>query len=133
MVSSQHGLFIINSFLFIAWKIRLFNNVWWRAFSSCFGNDNNINSNLLTTCRSCRNKSSWFNSQKMLSSCLKHQKGYNKSAVQVCYVNFFLKLVIEIRLMYYEIFNPFAPGDFAKKRVLKLVEWFSGHCCAIKS
>ena len=24
-------------------------------------------------------------------------------------------------------FNPFAPGDFAKKRVLKLVEWFSGH------
>ena len=29
--------------------------------------------------------------------------------------------------------NPFAPGDFAKKRVLKLVEWFSGHCHAIKS
>ena len=29
--------------------------------------------------------------------------------------------------------NPFAPGDFAEKRVLKLVEWFSGHCCAIKS
>ena len=29
--------------------------------------------------------------------------------------------------------NPFAPGDFAKKRVLKLVEWFSGHCQAIKS
>ena len=24
--------------------------------------------------------------------------------------------------------NPFAPGDFAKKRVLKLVEWFSCHC-----
>ena len=23
-------------------------------------------------------------------------------------------------------FNPFAPGDFTKKRVLKLVEWFSG-------
>ena len=23
--------------------------------------------------------------------------------------------------------NPFAPGDFAEKRVLKLVEWFSGH------
>ena len=31
------------------------------------------------------------------------------------------------------IFNPFAPGDFAEKRVLKLVEWFSGHCRAIKS
>ena len=29
-------------------------------------------------------------------------------------------------------FNPFAPGDFAEKRVLKLVEWFSGHCRAIK-
>ena len=30
-------------------------------------------------------------------------------------------------------FNPFAPGDFAEKRVLKLAEWFSGHCRAIKS
>ena len=30
-------------------------------------------------------------------------------------------------------FNPFAPGDFAEKRDLKLVEWFSGHCRAIKS
>ena len=29
--------------------------------------------------------------------------------------------------------NLFAPGDFAEKRVLKLVEWFSGHCRAIKS
>ena len=29
--------------------------------------------------------------------------------------------------------NPFAPGDFAEKRVLKLVEWFSGHSRAIKS
>ena len=31
------------------------------------------------------------------------------------------------------VFNPFAPGDFAEKHVLKLVEWFSGHCRAIKS
>ena len=31
------------------------------------------------------------------------------------------------------LLNPFAPGDFAEKRVLKLVEWFSGHCRAIKS
>ena len=31
------------------------------------------------------------------------------------------------------ILNPFAPGDFAEKRILKLVEWFSGHCRAIKS
>ena len=30
-------------------------------------------------------------------------------------------------------FNPFTPEDFAKKHVLKLVEWFSGHCHAIKS
>ena len=30
-------------------------------------------------------------------------------------------------------FNPFAPGDFVEKRILKLVEWFSVHCCAIKS
>ena len=30
-------------------------------------------------------------------------------------------------------FNPFAPADFAEKRVLKLIEWFSGHCRAIKS
>ena len=31
--------------------------------------------------------------------------------------------------------NPFAPGDFAEKRVFiqKLVKWFSGHCHAIKS
>ena len=28
--------------------------------------------------------------------------------------------------------NPFAPGDFARKRVLKPVEWFSGHHGAIK-
>ena len=31
------------------------------------------------------------------------------------------------------LINPFAPGNFAEKRVLKLVEQFSGHCCAIKS
>ena len=32
-----------------------------------------------------------------------------------------------------EDLNPLAPGDFAEKRVLKLVVWFSGHCRAIKS
>ena len=31
------------------------------------------------------------------------------------------------------LLNPFAPGDFAEKRVLKVLEWFSGHCPAIKS
>ena len=35
--------------------------------------------------------------------------------------------------IYLELLNPFAPGDFAEKRVLKLVEWFSGHCRAMKS
>ena len=37
------------------------------------------------------------------------------------------------RLHFTPWLNPFAPGDFAEKRVLKLVEWFSGHCRAIKS
>ena len=32
-----------------------------------------------------------------------------------------------------QFINPFAPGDFAEKRILKLVKWFSGHCRAIKS
>ena len=32
-----------------------------------------------------------------------------------------------------DFFNPLAPGDFAEKRIYKLVEWFSGHCHAIKS
>ena len=32
-----------------------------------------------------------------------------------------------------KLLNPFALGDFAEKRVLKLVELFSGHCRAIKS
>ena len=27
--------------------------------------------------------------------------------------------------------NPFAPGDFAEKHLLKLAEWFSGHCRAV--
>ena len=31
------------------------------------------------------------------------------------------------------VFNPFARGDFAEKRILKVLEWFSGHCRAIKS
>ena len=31
------------------------------------------------------------------------------------------------------IFNPFAPGDFAQKHILKLVEQFSRHCRAFKS
>ena len=34
-------------------------------------------------------------------------------------------------VMYFQfIFNPITPGGFAEKRLLKLVEWFSGHCRA---
>ena len=33
--------------------------------------------------------------------------------------------------LHFSFFNPFAPGDLAQKRILKLVEWFSGHCRAI--
>ena len=36
-------------------------------------------------------------------------------------------------MLIWKLFNPFAPGDFAEKRILKLVEWFSGHCRAIES
>ena len=37
-----------------------------------------------------------------------------------------------VEAFYANIINPFAPEDFTEKRVLKLVEWFSGHCHAIK-
>ena len=47
---------------------------------------------------------------------------------------FFLFKVSKFTVFLIYIFlNPFAPGDFAEKHVLKLVEWFSGHCHAIKS
>ena len=39
---------------------------------------------------------------------------------------------MSINVLKHNPFNPFAPGDFAEKRVLRLVEWFSGHCRAIK-
>ena len=42
-------------------------------------------------------------------------------------------LILILFLGLFKRFNPFAPGDFAEKPVLKLVEWFSGHCHAIKS
>ena len=53
---------------------------------------------------------------------------------------FFSLFVYEYNTMFGDVeerfkssFNPFAPGDFAEKRVFKLVKWFSGHCRAIKS
>ena len=39
----------------------------------------------------------------------------------------------EIKAKASRFLNPFAPGDFAEKCVLKLVQWFSRHCHAIKS
>ena len=48
-----------------------------------------------------------------------------------CVLKYIYCIIFFSNLMH--IFNPFAPGDFAEKRVLKLVEWFSGHCRAIKS
>ena len=43
------------------------------------------------------------------------------------------QLLTEIFCAKVLVINPFAPGDFAEKRVFELVEWFSGHCRAIKS
>ena len=42
-------------------------------------------------------------------------------------LNWYFDLV-ESRHSFMTGLNPFAPGDFAEKRILKLVEWFSGHC-----
>ena len=42
-------------------------------------------------------------------------------------------LFVNARIFLIGCVNPFAPGDFAEKHVLKVVEWFSGHCRAIKS
>ena len=50
--------------------------------------------------------------------------------LQVNCKTFFVAILNDICLL---ALNPFAPGDFAEKRVLKLDEWFSGHCRAIKS
>lgn len=45
-----------------------------------------------------------------------------------------LELREDFVVMYFQfIFNPFAFGDFAEKCLLKLVEWFSDHCRAVKS
>ena len=46
----------------------------------------------------------------------------------VCY-----NLVLHLVLQKLKEINPFAPGDFAEKRVWKLVALFSGHCRSIKS
>ena len=45
-------------------------------------------------------------------------------------------MIVDIDILQFKsiiMFNPFTPGDFAEKHVLKLDEWFSGHCHAIKS
>ena len=49
--------------------------------------------------------------------------------IKITFEQFPLKDFLKVNV----VINPFAPGDFAKKHVLKLVEWFSGHRRAIKS
>ena len=61
----------------------------------------------------------WFERKQFLNGRKSHVWSENKQHVRFRSVAFPI--------------NPFAPGDFAEKRVLKLVEWFSGHCRAIKS
>ena len=43
------------------------------------------------------------------------------------------RLVPSCGIYHFILTSPFAPGNFAKKHVLKLVEPFSGHCRAMKS
>ena len=45
----------------------------------------------------------------------------------------YFQLVLDLFFFFFCYVHPLALGDFAKKRVLKLVKWFSGHCRAIKS
>ena len=47
--------------------------------------------------------------------------------------NFMFSSLNEQKQLLFLLIHPFAPGDFAEKRILKLVKWFSGHCRAIKS
>ena len=42
-------------------------------------------------------------------------------------------LVPSCGIYHFILTSPFAPGNFAEKRALKLVEPFSGHCGAMKS
>ena len=46
-------------------------------------------------------------------------------------INFLKKTGKDSLQTVFDNINPFTPGDLAEKRVLKLVEWFSGHCRAI--
>ena len=56
-----------------------------------------------------------------------HRNTWNRKELWDCchFCKFFFPL--------FTLFNPFAPENFAEKRVLKLVEPFSGHCLAKKS
>ena len=45
--------------------------------------------------------------------------------------SFAVKAIVDFSV--HTLLNPFAPGDFAEKHILKLVKWFSGHCHAIMS
>ena len=62
-----------------------------------------------------------------------HATGYANGSNNLLDIQQFLELLANDVASVCTELNPFAPGDFAEKRVLKLVEWFSGHCHAIKS
>ena len=62
----------------------------------------------------------------MVMMMMKHAVSLTKKSGDTC-------ILLKVARFYISPINPFAPGDFAEKRVLKLVEWFSGHCRAIKS
>ena len=65
---------------------------------------------------------------------LQHSGGLDALRGKGGYLGMFCTcLCISLRVTKIMLFNPFAPGDFAEKCVLKLVEWFSGHCRALKS
>ena len=53
--------------------------------------------------------------------------------LQVPFTPYLLVFLLFFFFHFIPFINPFTPGDFAEKHILKLVEWFSDHCRAIKS
>ena len=81
------------------------------------------------------NKQAWLiqdllygQKQRLTFSC-EEEEGHPKSILPPWVANKNAGIISSCRLMELAIFkwiNPFAPGDFTEKSVLKLVEWFSG-------
>ena len=58
---------------------------------------------------------------------------YKDALISKCIIAYnYKRLQGDVLVYLNNLLNPFAPGNFAEKRVLKLGEWFSGHCRAIK-